>query len=91
MIRYSNNGHSTSSVDATNISVQQFVTKSTMNHPRFFLLLVATSFLRACADYGDDADTVMKSMLRRSDSDQLLHLVALIESNRDDSIATVRV
>ena len=62
-----------------------------MNLPRFFLLLVATSFLRACADYGDNADTtVVTSMLRNPDPDQLLQLVALKESNRDDSIPTVR-
>ena len=55
------------------------------------LLLVATTFLLASANDGDDAGTtVVNSMLRISDPDQFLQLVALKESNRDVSIPTVR-
>ncbi|KAL3791458.1 hypothetical protein ACHAW5_008077 [Stephanodiscus triporus] len=56
------------------------------------LLLVATTFLLASAKNVDNAESPggipSKSMLRKSDPDQFLQLVALKESNRDVSIPT---
>ena len=58
------------------------------------LLLVATSSLRASAEIGDGVEThsgiSSTSTLWKSDPDQLIQLVALKESNRDDSIPMVR-
>jgi len=51
-----------------------------MNFPSFFLILVTT--VTHGAEIHDDS----VSMLRKSDPDEYLQLVALNESNRDDSI-----
>jgi hypothetical protein len=62
-----------------------------MNFPGFILLLVVGSTRRSSADYGDGAEiSNMKSMLRKSDPDNVLHQVTTKESNRDDSIPMVR-
>ncbi len=63
-----------------------------MNFPGFILLLVVGSTRRSsAADYGDGAEiSNMKSMLRKSDPDYVLHQVTTKESNRDDSIPMVR-
>ena len=63
-----------------------------MNFPSFILLLVVASIRRSSADFGNDAEisNVTSMLRRRSDPDLFLQLVASKESNRDDSIPTVR-